>query len=56
MELAWYQQRPFYIPKEGEKMPVGWRDASGEVVELDEESLAALEAMAEEERLKKAGG
>ena len=21
MGLPWYQQRPFYIPKEGEKMP-----------------------------------
>lgn len=35
-ELAWYQQRPFYIPKEGERMPAGWRTASGEIVEVPE--------------------
>lgn len=34
MDLAWFQQGPFYIPKEGERMPDGWRTASGEIVEV----------------------
>lgn len=35
-ELSWFQQRPFYIPKEDERMPDGWRTASGEIVEIAE--------------------
>ncbi|MDY7094307.1 MAG: PBP1A family penicillin-binding protein [Acidobacteriota bacterium] len=28
MELPWYQQRPFYIPKEGERMPEDFADVA----------------------------
>lgn len=35
-QLQWFQQRPFYIPKEGERMPDGWRTASGEIVEIED--------------------
>ncbi|MCB1032800.1 MAG: penicillin-binding protein, partial [Acidobacteria bacterium] len=28
MELPWYQQRPFYLPKEGERMPEDFEDVA----------------------------
>ena len=42
-ELAWFQQRPFYIPKEGERMPAGWRTASGEIVEIPEPEVEGID-------------
>lgn len=42
-DLGWFQQGPFYIPKEGERMPDGWRTASGEIVEIEEPEVEGVD-------------